>query len=50
VTLKVADPALVRRLMLRLGGEARVVEPPELAQAVVDEARSAQAAYDDLER
>ena len=46
VTLRVADPALVRRLMLRLGGEARVVDPPELAAAVVDEARAALAAYD----
>jgi proteasome accessory factor C len=45
VTLKVADPALVRRLVLRLGGEARVVEPPELVDAVADEARSALAAY-----
>ncbi|GAB3070710.1 WYL domain-containing protein [Intrasporangium mesophilum] len=49
VTLKVADPALVRRLMLRLGGEARVVEPPELAAAVVDEARSALAPYGRLD-
>ncbi len=49
VTLKVADPALVRRLMLRLGGEARVVEPPELAAAVVDEARSALGSYDRLD-
>ncbi len=49
VTLKVADPALVRRLMLRLGGEARVVEPPELAAAVVDEARSALLVYDRLD-
>jgi proteasome accessory factor C len=46
VTLKVADPALVRRLMLRLGGEARVVAPPELAAAVAQEARAALAAYD----
>jgi proteasome accessory factor C len=46
VTLKVADPALVRRLVLRLGGEVRVVEPRELADAVADEARSALAAYD----
>jgi proteasome accessory factor C len=45
VTLKVADPALVRRLVLRLGGEARVVEPPELVDAVADEARSALTAY-----
>ena len=47
VTLKVADPALVRRLVLRLEGEVRVVEPRELADAVADEARSALAAYDD---
>jgi proteasome accessory factor C len=46
VTLKVADPALVRRLMLRLGGDARVLSPPELASAVADEARAALAAYD----
>ncbi|MEO6999139.1 MAG: WYL domain-containing protein [Terracoccus sp.] len=45
LTLKVADPALVRRLMLRLGGEARVVDPPELVHAVADEARAALAAY-----
>ncbi|EWT00877.1 proteasome protein [Intrasporangium oryzae NRRL B-24470] len=45
VTLKVADPALVRRLMLRLGGQARVVEPPELAEAVAREATAALAAY-----
>ncbi|MGW5239637.1 helix-turn-helix transcriptional regulator [Monashia sp. NPDC004114] len=49
VILKVADPALVRRLMLRLGGEARVVEPPELAAAVVDEARSALEPYGRLD-
>jgi proteasome accessory factor C len=47
VTLKVADPALVRRLVLRLGGEARVVEPPELVDAVAEEAQSALAAYDE---
>jgi proteasome accessory factor C len=47
VTLKVADPALVRRLVLRLEGEVRVVEPRELADAVADEARTALAAYDD---
>jgi proteasome accessory factor C len=45
VTLKVADPALVRRLVLRLGGEVRVVEPAELALAVASEARAALAAY-----
>lgn len=46
LTLKVADPALVRRLMLRLGGEARVVSPPELVDAVADEASAALLAYD----
>ena len=46
VTLKVADPALVRRLVLRLGGEVSVVEPRELADAVAAEARAALAAYD----
>lgn len=45
VTLKVADPALVRRLVLRLGGQVRVVSPPELVTAVTDEARAALAAY-----
>ena len=49
VTLKVADPALVRRLVLRLGGEVRVAEPAELAQAVAHEARAALAAYDRLD-
>jgi proteasome accessory factor C len=49
VTLKVADPALVRRLVLRLGGEVRVVEPPDLADAVSQEARAALAAYDRLD-
>ena len=49
VTLKVADPALVRRLVLRLGGEVRVVEPPELAAAVAQEARAALDAYTRLD-
>lgn len=46
VTLKVADPAFVRRLVLRLAGQAWVVEPVELARAVADEAESALAAYE----
>ncbi len=46
MTLKVADPALVRRLMLRLGGDARVVSPPELVEAVAEEARAALTAYE----
>jgi proteasome accessory factor C len=49
VTLKVADPALVRRLVLRLGGEVRVAEPAELARAVAQEARAALAPYDRLD-
>ncbi|WP_121032183.1 helix-turn-helix transcriptional regulator [Terracoccus luteus] len=46
VTLKVADPALVRRLLLRLGGGAHVVEPRDLALSIAQEARAALAAYD----
>ncbi len=45
VTLKVADPALVRRLVLRLAGDVRVASPSGLANAVADEARAALAAY-----
>ena len=45
VTLKVADPALVQRLVLRLGGEVRVIEPAGLAASVAHEARSALEAY-----
>ncbi|MCU1539037.1 MAG: hypothetical protein JWP82_3388 [Humibacillus sp.] len=45
VTLKVADPALVQRLVLRLGGEVRVLEPAELAESVAHEARAALDAY-----
>jgi proteasome accessory factor C len=46
VTMKVSDPALVRRLMLQLGGSAHVVEPVELAERIADEARSALLAYE----
>jgi proteasome accessory factor C len=45
VTMRVADPTMVRRLMLQLGGQARVVEPPELAASVRTWAREALAAY-----
>lgn len=45
VTMKVADPAMVRRLMLQLGGNARVIEPPELAESVAASARDALLAY-----
>jgi proteasome accessory factor C len=46
VTMKVADPALVRRLMLQLGGSAHVVEPADLAERIADEARSALRGYE----
>lgn len=34
ITLRAADPAWVRRLVWRLGGEARVIAPTELAEQV----------------
>ncbi|EWT07943.1 proteasome protein [Intrasporangium chromatireducens Q5-1] len=46
ITMKVADPALVQRLMLQLGGSARVVEPADLAERIADEARAALLAYE----
>jgi proteasome accessory factor C len=46
VTMRVADPAMVRRLMLQLGGAAHVVVPAELAESVAAAAREALAAYD----
>ncbi len=45
VVLRTADARLVRRLVLRLGGSATVVQPPELAAAVVSDAEAALAAY-----
>lgn len=45
VRLRVADDRWLRSLVLRLGGEARIVEPLELAAAVGERARSALAAY-----
>ncbi|WP_347350096.1 WYL domain-containing protein [Intrasporangium sp.] len=45
VTLRVADVALVRRLVLQLGGAARVVRPVELAARIAEEARDALRAY-----
>lgn len=45
VTLRTADARFVQRLVLRLGGDATVVEPPEVAAAVLTEARTALAAY-----
>jgi proteasome accessory factor C len=41
VVMRYADPVWLVRLVLGLGGTARVVEPPELAAAVLDRARQA---------
>jgi proteasome accessory factor C len=49
VVLAVADTRWVVRLLLRLGGLASVVAPPEIAAAVAQEARQALAAYDSAE-
>jgi proteasome accessory factor C len=38
VTLRVGDPAWLVRLLLRLGGTATLVDPPELAEQVRDTA------------
>jgi len=45
VTLPVKDLPWVAKLILRLGGEARVIEPPELAEMVRDAARRTLALY-----
>lgn len=45
VTLRTADPGFLVRLVLRLGGSARVVGPGEVAEAVATRARTALAAY-----
>ncbi|REF38362.1 helix-turn-helix transcriptional regulator [Thermasporomyces composti] len=45
VRLRVADPRWLRRLALRLGGSARIVEPAELADAVRADAARALEAY-----
>ncbi|MEE1771153.1 MULTISPECIES: WYL domain-containing protein [unclassified Streptomyces] len=46
IALRTPDPASLRRLALRLGGEGRIVSPPELAQSAQQAARAALAAYD----
>ncbi|MET7306941.1 helix-turn-helix transcriptional regulator [Streptomyces sp. NPDC005134] len=46
ITLRTPDPASLRRLALRLGGEGRIVAPQELAQSARQAARAALAAYD----
>ena len=46
IRLRIADPRWLRRLALRLGGAARIVEPAELAEAVRGDAMEALAAYE----
>ena len=46
VLMRFADPAWLVRLVLGLGGGARVLEPPALAAAVVARAREALAVVD----
>ena len=45
VRLRAGDDRWLRTLVLRLGGGARVLDPPELAEAVADRARTALDAY-----
>ncbi|MEE1747047.1 MULTISPECIES: helix-turn-helix transcriptional regulator [unclassified Streptomyces] len=47
IALRTPDPASLRRLALRLGGEGRIVSPPELARSARQAARAALAAYDE---
>lgn len=46
VRLRVGDERWLQSLVLRLGGEARVLEPPELARAVRERAEAALEAYE----
>ena len=46
--LLVADPAWLRRLLLRLGPAVRAVEPPDAARSASEAAREALAAYAEL--
>jgi len=47
VTLRVVDPAWLRQLVLRLGGEAEVVAPLAAQDDAVLAAREAVARYED---
>jgi proteasome accessory factor C len=47
ITIRTADTAWLRRLMWRLGSQARVLEPPELALEVQQGARAALQGYGD---
>lgn len=46
VTMRVSDPRWLRRLALRLGGEATVIAPEEYVRAVRQEAAAALAGYE----
>jgi proteasome accessory factor C len=46
VQVRTPDPRWVRRLALRLGGAGRVLDPPDVAEAVAADARAALDAYD----
>ncbi len=46
VRLRVGDPVWLVRLMLRLGGAARLLDPPELAERVREVAAAALAGYE----
>jgi proteasome accessory factor C len=48
ITLRTSDPGWVRRLVLRLGGTARVISPPDLAARVRADASAALAQYESL--
>jgi predicted DNA-binding transcriptional regulator YafY len=48
VELPVGDLGWARQLVLQLGGTARPLAPPELLDAVRDEAQAALAGYPDL--
>ena len=43
--MKVADPHWLPRLVLRLGGAGKIVDPPQLAAETMDVARAALAGY-----
>jgi len=45
VTLRVANPRWLPRLILRLGGAGRIISPPDLADEAVTAARAALAEY-----
>ena len=46
VTMRVSDPQWLRRLALRLGGDATVIAPEEYVRAIRNEAAAALAGYD----